>query len=264
MARYYCEYCHSYLTHDTLSVRKSHLIGKNHLRITADYYRNKHICSLRPKKSPITSAKKTVSNKKSKHEQKKIGTFHPLSNKEKRSNRNLQRIIDKEIDINYQRRVEEQKGSRSKTLNPRNSIYKQDTILSQLYEGSPGYSKIFIQSNRFDIGDTIKQSRLPQRANVNSGDNRGYAPVSIRKRDRNEVYLNLPEASFDLPPPMTLSNWQTNIPRYQIYNNSKDNRERTVTTQTTLPTNIHHSNGFRDGRKRYISEDHGNYKRRKY
>lgn len=41
MTRYYCEYCHSYLTHDTLSVRKSHLVGKNHLRITADYYRNK-------------------------------------------------------------------------------------------------------------------------------------------------------------------------------------------------------------------------------
>ena len=41
MARYYCEYCHSYLTHDTNSVRKSHLVGKNHLRIVGDYYRNK-------------------------------------------------------------------------------------------------------------------------------------------------------------------------------------------------------------------------------
>ena len=28
MPKYYCDYCKSYLTHDTMSVRKSHLQGE--------------------------------------------------------------------------------------------------------------------------------------------------------------------------------------------------------------------------------------------
>lgn len=39
--KYYCDYCKSYLTHDTLSVRKSHLIGKNHIKLYCDYYAKK-------------------------------------------------------------------------------------------------------------------------------------------------------------------------------------------------------------------------------
>ncbi|CAK9438312.1 uncharacterized protein LODBEIA_P25360 [Lodderomyces beijingensis] len=38
MPKYYCDYCKSYLTHDTLSVRKSHLMGKNHIKYYCDYY----------------------------------------------------------------------------------------------------------------------------------------------------------------------------------------------------------------------------------
>lgn len=38
MPKYYCDYCRSYLTHDSLSVRKSHLIGRNHLKYYCDYY----------------------------------------------------------------------------------------------------------------------------------------------------------------------------------------------------------------------------------
>ncbi|ODV94621.1 hypothetical protein PACTADRAFT_85854 [Pachysolen tannophilus NRRL Y-2460] len=38
MPKYYCEYCRSYLTHDSMSVRKSHLMGKNHLKYYCDYY----------------------------------------------------------------------------------------------------------------------------------------------------------------------------------------------------------------------------------
>lgn len=39
--RFYCEYCKSYLTHDRLSVRKSHLQGKNHVKHYCDYYVSK-------------------------------------------------------------------------------------------------------------------------------------------------------------------------------------------------------------------------------
>ncbi|CAI5757717.1 unnamed protein product [Candida verbasci] len=38
MPKYYCDYCKSYLTHDTMSVRKSHLIGKNHIKNYCNYY----------------------------------------------------------------------------------------------------------------------------------------------------------------------------------------------------------------------------------
>ncbi|KAI5958196.1 hypothetical protein KGF57_002551 [Candida theae] len=38
MPKYYCDYCKSYLTHDTMSVRKSHLMGKHHIKYYCDYY----------------------------------------------------------------------------------------------------------------------------------------------------------------------------------------------------------------------------------
>ncbi|CDK27867.1 unnamed protein product [Kuraishia capsulata CBS 1993] len=38
MPKYYCDYCKSYLTHDTMSVRKSHLMGKNHIKLYCEYY----------------------------------------------------------------------------------------------------------------------------------------------------------------------------------------------------------------------------------
>lgn len=38
MAKYYCEYCKSYLTHDTTSVRKSHLAGRNHIKLYCQFY----------------------------------------------------------------------------------------------------------------------------------------------------------------------------------------------------------------------------------
>ncbi|KAH3659972.1 hypothetical protein OGAPHI_007177 [Ogataea philodendri] len=38
MPKYYCDYCKSYLTHDSLSVRKSHLQGRNHLSFYCEYY----------------------------------------------------------------------------------------------------------------------------------------------------------------------------------------------------------------------------------
>ena len=41
MPKDYCDYCKAYLTHDTLSVRKSHLMGKNHIRYYCNYYETK-------------------------------------------------------------------------------------------------------------------------------------------------------------------------------------------------------------------------------
>lgn len=38
MGKYFCDYCQSYLTHDSLSVRKNHLHGKHHLRLYNEYY----------------------------------------------------------------------------------------------------------------------------------------------------------------------------------------------------------------------------------
>lgn len=41
MPKYYCDYCKSYLTHDKMSVRKSHLSGKNHIKNYCVYYEEK-------------------------------------------------------------------------------------------------------------------------------------------------------------------------------------------------------------------------------
>lgn len=41
MPKYYCDYCKSYLTHDTMSVRRSHLAGKNHIRLYCNHFETK-------------------------------------------------------------------------------------------------------------------------------------------------------------------------------------------------------------------------------
>lgn len=41
MPKYYCDYCKSYLTHDKISVRKLHLLGKNHIKLYCSYYQTK-------------------------------------------------------------------------------------------------------------------------------------------------------------------------------------------------------------------------------
>lgn len=41
MPKYYCDYCKSYLTHDKMSVRKSHLSGRNHIKFYCSYYEEK-------------------------------------------------------------------------------------------------------------------------------------------------------------------------------------------------------------------------------
>ena len=38
MPKFFCDYCDVYLTHDSMSVRKAHNSGRNHLRHVVDYY----------------------------------------------------------------------------------------------------------------------------------------------------------------------------------------------------------------------------------
>jgi U1 small nuclear ribonucleoprotein C len=38
MPKYYCDYCDTYLTHDSPSVRKTHCQGRKHKENVRDYY----------------------------------------------------------------------------------------------------------------------------------------------------------------------------------------------------------------------------------
>ncbi|KAB8236153.1 putative U1 snRNP complex component Yhc1 [Aspergillus alliaceus] len=38
MPKFFCDYCDVYLTHDSMSVRKAHNSGRNHLRNVLEYY----------------------------------------------------------------------------------------------------------------------------------------------------------------------------------------------------------------------------------
>ncbi|KOS20079.1 U1 small nuclear ribonucleoprotein C [Escovopsis weberi] len=38
MPKFFCDYCDVYLTHDSMSVRRAHNSGRNHLRNVVDYY----------------------------------------------------------------------------------------------------------------------------------------------------------------------------------------------------------------------------------
>ncbi|CCE93744.1 Yhc1p TDEL_0G03770 [Torulaspora delbrueckii] len=165
MARYYCEYCHSYLTHDTLSVRKSHLVGKNHLRIVADYYRNK-----------AHQEHPTRRRQHGKHSTNEPIKIHLPVNREKRRTNSLARCHRKEL-------------------------LQEESLLKRVYEGSPGYSKVFVDSNRLDIGDLVRSSRLPQRANVDTH----------QTRSRNETFTS--PTQQPLEPPRLLARWQTTAPK---------------------------------------------------
>ncbi|CAR28144.1 hypothetical protein ZYGR_0N06350 [Zygosaccharomyces rouxii] len=188
MARYYCEYCHSYLTHDTLSVRKSHLIGKNHLRITADYYRNKG------KKQSRFFNRVSKKYGKRTEETKVSPPLNCSKRSEKRRNSKLSRLHAKELDQPIQ-------------------------TLDKLYEGSPGYSKVFIDSNRLDIGDLIRVSKLPQRANANAPNSSGSSASTVRARHETFTESLKHASSAPLEPPRVLSSW-SNLPRTTFHDPS--------------------------------------------
>jgi hypothetical protein len=56
----FCDYCDVYLTHDSMSVRKAHNSGRNHLRNVVDYYQRK--LSLFPIHFPASLLSPPISN----------------------------------------------------------------------------------------------------------------------------------------------------------------------------------------------------------
>ncbi|EDO15865.1 hypothetical protein Kpol_1009p11 [Vanderwaltozyma polyspora DSM 70294] len=166
MVRYYCEYCHSYLTHDTKSVRRSHLVGKNHLKAVADYYRNK--------------------NDKSK----KVGNNGVLWTR-RNENKRLLKLAKV-----HERENNEELG-----------------VLSQMYRESPGYHKVFAPSQRLDVRDYIRSSKLPQRANLSNNSNNKNSMSSSSTRN---VLTRPTTTTAPLPPPLLLTQWSSQPPK-QIY-----------------------------------------------
>lgn len=186
MPRYYCDYCHSYLTHDTLSVRKSHLIGKNHVKLTADYYDNKAIQLDLHRHKLLHDVRKNKKRSRNTGRKVKNSSLHCDTNREKRLKHKL-------------------KGNGREEDDDEKSEY----ALKMLYNGSPGFAKVFNDECRFDIGDFVKWNKLPQRANkkASTGSVNTYAT-------RNTVFdiESLYKKTFTLPPPKSLAQWNTNLP----------------------------------------------------
>lgn len=219
MARYYCEYCHSYLTHDTLSVRKSHLVGKNHLRITADYYRNKARDEVNRGIFPRKKTHQVQGHEKEDGSSSSKMVIHCLCTKDKKLANKLSRVHKKELD-----------NWNDYSSNNNNSI------LSKLYDGSPGYSKVFIDTNRLDIGDLVRSNKLPQRANASQMNQGSNVPSSSSSsmttvRTRNEtISQNNIANSYKLEPPRILTQWNNTVPKNSIYHGSR--LLRTVITES--------------------------------
>lgn len=214
MARYYCEYCHSYLTHDTLSVRKSHLVGKNHLRITADYYRNKARDEVNRGIFPRKKHYQGQGHGKVDGSSNSKMVIHCLCTKDKKLANKLSRVHKKELE------------------NWNDYSSNNNSILSKLYDGSPGYSKVFIDTNRLDIGDLVRSNKLPQRANASQMNQGSNVPPSMTTvRTRNETILqNNTGNSYKLEPPRILTQWNSTVPKNSIYHGSR--LLRTVITES--------------------------------
>ncbi|AAS50508.1 AAR142Cp [Eremothecium gossypii ATCC 10895] len=170
MARYYCDYCHAYLTHDSLSVRKSHLIGKNHIRLTADYYYNKAQQQAKPFLFPKVRSRPQGGIQLPAQRR----TLHCETNRVKRQRRLIHQVAPAA------------------------------TPLRELYAHSPGFHKVFTPECRLDVGDTLRVSKLPQRANQKV---KTAAPAA----GRSEVYAPRYAANPVLPPPSALTLWGGNI-----------------------------------------------------
>ncbi|CCK70982.1 Yhc1p KNAG_0F03200 [Huiozyma naganishii CBS 8797] len=207
MARYYCEYCHSYLTHDTLSVRKSHLVGKNHLRVVADYYRNKQL----EQDGKRSRGRRGKTKRTAGATEVKIEPGSLLTRREKRAKRRVP------------------------------SLYPL-AGLSSLYRGSPGYNRVFISENRFDIASGVASSQLPQRANTRTPGGVGtQAP-------RDAEFDGLLQSTTPLAPPLVLSAWSSTVPKRSVFHGGPQ----------------HHAQAARDSRKRIVAHEQRSAKRRRY
>lgn len=171
MVRFYCLYCKSYLTHDTASVRKSHLQGKNHIRLVADYYRN---VSINEEKRQRKSTKK----------RKRLGKT-PNNDKEQR----IVQPVAIHCPTNKKKRMAERLKKRD--------VLEEFDVLNEIYKGSPGYERVFKPENRVDVGHLLKVSKHPQRGNIHTNTTTG---VSTKQNSK---------AQSQLPPPRTLTSNNT-------------------------------------------------------
>ncbi|AET38603.1 Yhc1p Ecym_3094 [Eremothecium cymbalariae DBVPG len=226
MARYYCDYCHSYLTHDTLSVRKSHLIGKNHIRLTADYYYNKanqqKLLFLLPKVS-----------KRRRSRQRCLAVKPPsLSSASEGGSVEPKRVLHCEAN--------KSKRQRRKIRQVPPAV----TPLRQIYTTAPGFHKVFTPECRLDIGEMIKVSKLPQRANqktklamatTSSGDatttTATTTTATTAASGRNKIYephYFSTDTDLILPPPPALTVWGITPNSSSLVYRNDDTLKRTV------------------------------------
>ncbi|KAH3903251.1 Yhc1p SCDLUD_000872 [Saccharomycodes ludwigii] len=228
MPRYFCDYCHSYLTHDTLSVRKSHLIGKQHLKLVSDYYVNKYVQlnTLRKgnRKQQLTKHKNDgyrailikqykdklyanikyrlkFNNKSFYYGSNKLKKliFKKLAIKRKLYEIRYKNLIYKNVKV-IKRRKEGNlmaKGKReiiNGTTTNTKIKYKyivdsSNGILNWLYIGSPGYNKVFHLDNRLDTMEFILKNKLPQRANNGNVDS-NIDPKNNNNHNKNKANSN--------------------------------------------------------------------------
>ncbi|SCU99684.1 LANO_0F03180g1_1 [Lachancea nothofagi CBS 11611] len=194
MPRFFCDYCHSYLTHDTPSVKKSHLLGKNHVRLAGDYYCNK----ARQDQQPFFPH-----SRKAARDRKRTGKLPPIA---------PQRKWTLHCDTNRQKRAARRSAStRAQELSTKIQV------LDKLYAKSPGYAKVFRPECRLDIGQSVRLDRLPQRANVRPGNpdttgarggtGKTAATAHVTRSQTFKPDYASAKSLALLPPPPSLSQW---------------------------------------------------------
>ncbi|CEP63039.1 Yhc1p LALA0_S07e01046g [Lachancea lanzarotensis] len=202
MPRFFCDYCHSYLTHDTPSVRKSHLLGKNHVRLAGDYYCNKarqlEQDWLPRTRTPGRERRRGPKVDRSpkdpqKAPQSRKFTLHCGTNRQNRAAHQSRAFQAEELEAGAQ-------------------------VLEKLYAKSPGYAKVFKPECRLDTGESVQMDKLPQRANrrafngasdVGTGTNGTGSKTSahtLRSRIFTPDYTSSRSLAL-LPPPPSLSQW---------------------------------------------------------
>lgn len=190
MARFYCDYCRSYLTHDKRSVLKAHITGKHHIRLVKDYYRNKYVeqwkrtgslnkrkvirdhtnrnlALAKPKNNTRLNVDKNSSTFPKRLELQDIAPNYKFEKSSKdelhlnklnrtrkfkriRKRKQLRNLIRNVDPFNHESILRERRLRNFGDLSNVNGIENGLSILNHLYKYSPGYNKVFISTNRFD------------------------------------------------------------------------------------------------------------------
>ncbi|KAL6942315.1 hypothetical protein ACO0QE_003486 [Hanseniaspora vineae] len=190
MARFYCEYCRSYLTHDKRSVLKAHITGKHHIRLVKDYYRNKYVeqwnrarrldkrkvirdhtnrnlAFAKSKNNPNGNVNKLSQSSSKRLQLQDIAPeykFETMSKddlqlsklsktrkfKKIRKRQQLRTLLRNVDPFSHESILKERKLHSFGELSNVNGMENGLSVLNHLYKYSPGYNKVFISTNRFD------------------------------------------------------------------------------------------------------------------